>query len=102
MSNSINLKTLRKCKQPFMLLQNCLSHCKLHCYSCTKGATDNVSSFLSDLRTGAELRPCFSKILARTTFVLESLCEAKYPGQDAFLADFVFRSSELMINSDYW
>ena len=63
------------------------------------------------IMTGVVLRPCFSKILARTTFVLESLSEAKNPGQDAFLGDFVFGSSELMINhntvylisnSHYW
>ena len=40
----------------------------------------NVDSAMA----GVELRPCFSKILARTTFVLESLSEAKNPGQDAF------------------
>ena len=28
--------------------------------------------------------PCFSNFLARTTFILESLPEAKNPGQDAF------------------
>ena len=31
--------------------------------------------------------PCFSNFLARTTFVLESLREAKNPGQDAFFWD---------------
>ena len=34
--------------------------------------------------------PCFSNFLARTTFVLESLPEAKNPGQDAIFGDFVF------------
>ena len=34
--------------------------------------------------------PCFSNFLARTTFVLESLPEAKNPGKDAILGDFVF------------
>ena len=34
---------------------------------------------------GLEPSPCFSNFLARTTFVLESLLEAKNPGQDAFL-----------------
>ena len=29
--------------------------------------------------------PCFPNFLARTTFVLESLPEARNPGQDAFL-----------------
>ena len=33
-------------------------------------------------------RPCFPKILARTTFVLESLPEAKNPGQDAISGGF--------------
>ena len=37
--------------------------------------------------------PCFSIFLARTTFVLESLPEAKNPGQDAIFEDFVFNSS---------
>ena len=37
--------------------------------------------------------PCFSNFLARTTFVLESLPEAKNPGQDANFRDFVFNSS---------
>ena len=35
--------------------------------------------------TGVEPSPCFFNFLARTTFVLESLPEAKNPGQDAFL-----------------
>ena len=38
-------------------------------------------------------RPCFPKILARTTFVFESLPEAKNPGQDAIYGDFVVKSS---------
>ena len=42
---------------------------------------------------GLEPSPCFYNFLARTTFVLESLLEAKNPGQDAFLGDFVFNSS---------
>ena len=42
---------------------------------------------------GVELSPCFSIFLARTTFVLESLPEAKSPGQDAIFDDFVFNSS---------
>ena len=37
--------------------------------------------------------PCFYNFLARTTFVLESLPEAKNPGQDAFFGDFVFNNS---------
>ena len=36
---------------------------------------------------GVEPSPCFSNFLARTTFVLESLREAKNPGQDAFFWD---------------
>ena len=43
--------------------------------------------------TGLLPSPCFYNFLARTTFVLESLLEAKNPGQDAFLGDFVFNSS---------
>ena len=43
--------------------------------------------------TGLEPSPRFYNFLARTTFVLESLLEAKNPGQDAFLGDFVFNSS---------
>ena len=34
--------------------------------------------------TGLLPSPCFYNFLARTTFVLESLPEAKNPGQDAF------------------
>ena len=43
--------------------------------------------------TGVEPSPCFSIFLARTTFVLESLPEAKNPGQDAIFEDFVLNSS---------
>ena len=43
--------------------------------------------------SGVEPSPCFSNFLARTTFVLESLPEAKNPGQDAIFGDFVFTSS---------
>ena len=42
---------------------------------------------------GVVLGPCFYKILARTTFVLVSLPEAKNPGQDAIFGDFVFERS---------
>ena len=45
------------------------------------------------LRTGVLPSPCFPNFLARTTFVLESLPEAKNPGQDAYFGDFVFTSS---------
>ena len=38
----------------------------------------------------------FSNFLARITFVLESLPEAKNPGQDAIFGDFVF------ISSNFW
>ena len=37
--------------------------------------------------SGLQPSPCFSNFLARTTFVLESLREAKNPGQDAFFWD---------------
>ena len=48
---------------------------------------------------GVPPSPCFPIFLARTTFVLESLPEAKNPGQDAFLGDFVFNSSYSRDNS---
>ena len=51
----------------------------------------------SQFGSGVVRSPCFSNFLARTTFVLESLPEAKNPGQDAFLGHLDFRSSELMI-----
>ena len=41
--------------------------------------------FAPTFHSGLEPSPCFSNFLARTTFVLESLLEAKNPGQDAFL-----------------
>ena len=44
-------------------------------------------------KSGVEPSPCFSNFLARTTFVLESLPEAKNPGQGAIFGDFVFNSS---------
>ena len=44
-------------------------------------------------RAGVLPSPCFSNFLARTTFVLESLPEAKNPGQDAIFEDFVFYST---------
>ena len=43
--------------------------------------------------SGVEPSPCFFIFLVRTTFFLESLPEAKNPGQDAILEDFVFNSS---------
>ena len=48
---------------------------------------------------GVPPSPCFPIFLARTTFVLESLPEAKNPGQDTFLGDFVFNSSYSRDNS---
>ena len=39
-------------------------------------------------------RPCLPKILARTTFVLESLLQAKNPGQDAIFGDCVFQACD--------
>ena len=50
-------------------------------------------------KAGVPPSPCFPIFLARTTFVLESLPEAKNPGQDAFLGDFVFNSSYSRDNS---
>ena len=59
------------------------------------------SSYFTDALGGdvpwVELSFCFSKILARTTFVLVSLLEGENPGRDAILGHFVFGSSELMI-----
>ena len=44
------------------------------------------NSYVWDIYVAGVLpSPCFSNFLARTTFVLESLPEAKNPGQDAFL-----------------
>ena len=40
-----------------------------------------------DWGAGMLLCPCFSKFLARTTFVLESLPEAKNLSQDIILGD---------------
>merc|ERR1719430_1031236 len=40
---------------------------------------------LRDCAAGVVPSPCFSNFLARTTFVLESLPEAKNPGQDILL-----------------
>ena len=51
------------------------------------------------ISAGVPPSPCFPIFLARTTFVLESLPEAKNPGQDAFLGDFVFNSSYSRDNS---
>ncbi len=59
------------------------------------------------VRPGLLPSPCFYNFLARTTFVLESLLEAKNPGQDAFLGDLVFTvvleiTAFLIIDCDYW
>ena len=48
----------------------------------------------SVLDSGMLLFPCFSKFLARTTFVLESLSEAKNLGQDAILGESERRTLE--------
>ena len=45
----------------------------------------------SSAATGVEPSPCFFIFLARTTFVLESLPEAKNPGQDAFFGGFCLK-----------
>ena len=57
---------------------------------------------------GVEPSPCFSNFLARTTFVLESLAEAKNPGQDSFwgilsltVVNFDIKAY-LIIDCDYW
>ena len=52
-----------------------------------------LEKFLELIRAGLLPSPCFYNFLARTTFVLESLPEAKNPGQDAFWGDFVFNNS---------
>ena len=60
------------------------------------------------LLTGVEPSPCFSKFLARTTFVLESLPKAKNPGQDAFWGILSLTvvildiKAYLIIDCDYW
>ena len=46
------------------------------------------ASFTIGIWAGLEPSPCFSNFLARTTFVLESLLEAKNPGQDACFGGF--------------
>ena len=53
-------------------------------------ADDDQVPHASTSYAGVLQRPCFPKILARTTFVLESLLEAKNPGQDAIFGDCVF------------
>ena len=54
---------------------------------CSRGVCNIL---LDPTQTGSGVlpRPCFPKILARTTFVLESLPEAKNPGQDAIFGEF--------------
>ena len=60
------------------------------------------------ISSGVEPSPCFSNFLARTTFVLESLPEAKNPGQDAFLgilsltAVILDIKPYLITDCDYW
>ena len=60
-------------------------------------------------KSGVEPSPCFSNFLARTTFVLESLLEAKNPGQDAFFLGILSLTviiheitAFLIIDCDYW
>ena len=61
-----------------------------------------------DNNAGVEPSPCFSNFLARTTFVLQSLPEAKNPGQDAFLGILSFTvvildiKAYLVIDCDCW
>ena len=57
------------------------------------GGDEEAHENLHENETGVVPSPCFSNFLARTTFVLESLPEAKNPGQDAIFGDFVFTSS---------
>ena len=45
----------------------------------------------SPIVAGVLPSPCFPNFLARTTFVLESLLEAKNPGQDAFFGGFCLK-----------
>ena len=54
---------------------------------CLKGVAMCLNAD-STLLAGVPPSPCFPIFLARTTFVLESLLEAKNPGQDAFLGGF--------------
>ena len=63
---------------------------------------------LTPTQAGVEPSPCFSNFLARTTFVLESLPEARNPGQDAFLGILSLTvvildiKAYLIIDCDYW
>ena len=49
------------------------------------GGIQSVAVTMRCHHAGLLPSPCFSNFLARTTFVLESLPEAKNPGQDSFL-----------------
>ena len=80
------------------LTPGCSQQCNVICQNLTVNEASEVSHFLIS-QTGVPPSPCFPIFLARTTFVLESLPEAKNPGQDAFLGDFVFNSSYSRDNS---
>ena len=56
--------------------------------SCSSVPSFVVSITAATQVPGVPPSPCFSKILARTTFVLVSLPEAINPGQDATFGDF--------------
>ena len=53
--------------------------------------TNSLITLTKALYAGLEPSPCFYNFLARTTFVLVSLLEAKNPGQDAFLGGFCLK-----------
>ena len=63
---------------------------------------------IKEFSAGVEPSPCFSNFLARTTFILVSLPEAKNPGQDAFLGILSLTvvildiKAYLIIDCDYW
>ena len=84
---------------------NICTLCQCRAFSCLQKLTKRIqigstTFFLVAARNaGVPPSPCFPIFLARTTFVLESLPEAKNPGQDAFLGDFVFNSSYSRDNS---
>ena len=58
-----------------------------------KPTLENGRPMAFHLSSGLEPSPCFYNFLARTTFVLESLLEAKILARMLFWGDFVFNSS---------
>ena len=71
------------------------SNCKILSNSGSRSKNYNGKKFV--LQTGLLPSPCFYNFLARTTFVLESLPEAKNPGQDAFFWRFCLQQQYRVI-----